>query len=90
MELQDCLERDAQCLKLPPHYYFRHESAEFLYQQAHTVNLREGEGIKSHTVTVIKGSQGTDRCSSVVGRPRNDHQPLALHLSRQAAVAYRA
>jgi hypothetical protein len=41
------MDRNAQRLELLPDYTFRHESTEVLYQQAHTVNLREREGIKT-------------------------------------------
>ena len=84
-ELPDALDMDAQGLELLPDDAFRHLPAEVFDQQKYTTVLWERESVKTHTLSPIRGSEGTDCGSEAVGIPRHDHQSLALHLGRQTA-----
>jgi hypothetical protein len=68
--LQDAMDTDSQGLKLLPGDALRHLPAEIFHQQTYTTVLFERE---SHTLAPIKGSEGTDCGSEIVGSPRYDH-----------------
>ena len=88
-ELNDTLDTDARNLELLPDDTLRHVSAEVYDQHTHIFILREREGVKTHTLAPIEGSEGIDRGSEAVGSHLHDYQSLALHLGRQTTGTYR-
>ena len=72
-ELHDALDTDSQGLKLFPDDALRHEPAEVFHQQTYTTVLWEKENVKSYTLAPIKGPEGTDCGSEIVGIPRHEN-----------------
>jgi hypothetical protein len=65
-DLCNPLNVNIQGFKLLTDDALRHPLAEFLYQKLHTAVIWKPESVKTHTLPLVKGSQGADRGSDTV------------------------
>jgi len=57
-ELKDSSDTNNHSLQFLPDDILRHLSPQILAEETHTAILWEKEGVKTHTLALIKGSQG--------------------------------
>jgi hypothetical protein len=73
-QLKDSLNTNNQSLQFLPDIR-RHLSPKILEEETHTAILWKKEGVKTHTLALINGSQGNGHGSEAISSPWDNQQP---------------
>jgi hypothetical protein len=68
-EMKDSLDTNKQSFQFLLDDILRHLSPKILEEEMHTAILWEKSGVKTHTLTLINGSQGNGRGSEAIRGP---------------------